>query len=192
MCVAMIQEQSTQPVKSFTMGFNEGFDDEAAAARQIARHLGTDHTEFTVTADDARAIIPDLPQIYDEPFADPSAVPTAHIARLARTKVTVCLSGDGGDEVFAGYGRYALASRLGRGIDRFPGWVRGIAGRGIAGVPVSLRNAAFRSPSRCTLHGLHRGPSGDRLHKLAGLMNVGCRVELHNSVMRQSRNPPET
>ncbi len=187
--VAMMQSQSAQPVQTFTIGFNEGFYDEAVAARRVARHLGTDHTEFVVTADDALAVIPHLPDIYDEPFADPSAVPTAHICRLARSKVTVCLSGDGGDEVFAGYGRYALASRLGARLDKMPRWLRGLAGRGVTGIPVAIWDAALHGLGSRALPGLRGGLSGDRMHKLASLMNVGNRDELYHAMISLARAP---
>src|SRR3546814_14583348 len=119
----MMQSQSAKPVQTFTIGFDEGFYDEAAAARRVAGHLGTDHTEFVVTAAQARDTIPDLAPVYDEPFADPSAIPTMQTARLARPKLTVCLSGDGGDEFFGGNGLCPLATRLRRGRDRFPRWL---------------------------------------------------------------------
>src|SRR3546814_13495510 len=94
------------------------------------------HTEFVVTAAQARDTIPDLAAVYDEPFADPSAIPTMQIARLARSKVTVCLSGDGGDEFFGGYGRYALAPRRGDGLHRFPRRLRGLPGHRLTALPV--------------------------------------------------------
>src|SRR3546814_14418057 len=105
------------------------------------------HTEFVVTAAQARDTIPDLAAVYDEPFADPSAIPTMQLARLARSKVTVCLSGDGGAEFFGGYGRYALATRLGDGIDSFPRWLRGLAGHGLTGLPVRFWDAAPGRPA---------------------------------------------
>lgn len=187
--VAMMQAQSRDPVKTFTIGFNEGFYDEAAAAREVARHIGTDHTEFTVTPGDALSIIPSLSEIYDEPFADPSAVPTAQICKLARTKVTVCLSGDGGDEVFAGYGRYALATRLGERFERVPRWLRSVAGRGMTGVPVGVWDAALQGIAGRALPGLRGGISGDRVHKLASLMGAGDGDALYHALISLNRDP---
>ena len=128
--VALMQKASAQPIRTFTIGFDEPQYNEAGHARAVAKHLGTDHTELTVTPADALAVIPALPQIYDEPFADASAIPTYLVSKLARAHVTVALSGDGGDEVFAGYNRYLQA-------DRFRRWM--------AGVPRGLRSATARA-----------------------------------------------
>jgi asparagine synthase (glutamine-hydrolysing) len=187
--VAMMQSQSAKPVQTFTIGFNEGFYNEADDARRVARQLGTDHTEFVVTSDEARDIVPGLAETYDEPFADPSAVPTMHIARLARTKVTVCLSGDGGDEVFAGYGRYALASRLGDTIERYPQWLRGLAGQGVSGIPAGIWDATLGRLRGRAIPGLRGSVSGDRMHKLAALLDVRDRDALYHAMISLTRHP---
>jgi asparagine synthase (glutamine-hydrolysing) len=141
--VALMQAQSARPVRTFTIGFAEHGYDEADPAAQVARHLGTEHTTFRVTAAEARAVIPALPQIWDEPFADESQIPTYLVARLARSHVTVALSGDGGDEGFGGYRRHAAAALLER-TRGWPAWLRAGGAAALRGLRPDAGTGAAR------------------------------------------------
>lgn len=189
--VALMQRQASSPVKTFSIGFDEAFYDEAEAARKVAAHLGTDHHEALVGPDDTLSVVPVLADMFDEPFADPSAVPTYLVSKLARRDVTVCLSGDGGDELFSGYGRYALADNLGRAIDRFPGWLRTTASSGIRTVPTPLWDAALQMLPTRSIAGLRGGYSGHRLHKLADLLASADRDELYHSLQSATERPAD-
>jgi len=181
---ALMQAQSDRKIRSFSIGFREDGFNEAPFAEDVARHLGTDHTTLYVTARDALDVIPRLPQIYSEPFADSSQIPTVLLSALARQHVTVALSGDGADELFGGYERYTFAQRS---------WNR------IGSVPLSLRRAARRtvlsmSPDtwNATLRplGLHaRGVTGDRLHKVAELFDSPDASTFYRGLLSSWRTP---
>ena len=164
---ALLQAQSDRPVHTFTIGFDEEAFDEAPHARRIAQHLGTQHTEFRVTPEQARAVIPLLPAMHDEPFADSSQIPTFLVSKLARSRVTVALSGDGGDELFGGYNRHVLAARLGRPRNRMQAAGRRNAGRMLRALPPRAWDGAARLAARIPL---------PRLRRLAGQANVGAKV----------------
>ncbi len=138
--VALMQAQSTRPVKTFTIGFEDSGYNEAEHAKAVAKHLGTDHTELYVTHVDAQQVIPLLPEIYDEPFADYSNIPTFLVSRLAREHVTVSLSGDGGDELFGGYTHYTLFNSWHKRASKIPNYARQKLGAIIKLLPVSEHN----------------------------------------------------
>lgn len=123
---ALLQAQSTRPLKTFTIGFEDRNHNEAPHAKAVAQHLGTDHTEFYCTEQDAFHLVPTLSDLYDEPFGDSSAIPTHIVARLAKQQVKVCLSADGGDELFGGYVKYGAALNFNRQLNRIPGSIKKI------------------------------------------------------------------
>lgn len=170
--VSLMQNQSSQPIKTFTIGFSEKQYSEANHANAVAHHLGTDHTEFLVTSNDALDVIPDLPKIYCEPFGDSSQIPTYLVSKLARQSVTVSLSGDAGDELFAGYNRYILAKQFWGRISKLPINIRSVLGSLICGVSPSVLNS-FADP----LQSIFSGPSrlsniGEKLHKGARALSA--------------------
>ncbi len=143
--VALMQSQSTDKVRTFTIGFAEDRFNEAGYAKRVAEHIGTDHTELYVTSREAMDVIPRLPEYYDEPFSDPSQIPTYLVSKLARQHVTVTLSGDGGDELFAGYERYFFAMWIWNSISCLPVRIRGMLAAGIHAVPVPAWDRLLRA-----------------------------------------------
>ena len=165
--VALMQAQSNRPVKTFSIGFHEDAYNEAPYAQAVAQHLGCDHTELYVTPAQAIAVIPKLASIYDEPFADSSQIPTFLVSQLAKQQVTVSLSGDGGDELFAGYNRYFWGRRIWQQI----GWMPIGARKAIARTLTSFSPQDWES-SLGRLPRLQKRQIGDKLHKLAAVLGV--------------------
>lgn len=181
--VALMQKQSRLPVRTFTIGFYEAGFDEAEYARAVAKHLGTDHTELYVTPDEARAVIPRLPTLYDEPFADSSQIPTFLVSELARRHVTVSLSGDGGDELFGGYNRYFWGMRIWNAVGWAPLRWRQTAARGLTAL-TPARWARLLAPT-----GLPN--PGDKIHKLAEILSTPVREALYLDLVSHWKRPAQ-
>jgi asparagine synthase (glutamine-hydrolysing) len=182
--LAIMQAESATQVKSFTVGFREAAFDESRHAAQVARHLGTEHHQIEVAAEDALRLVPSIAEWFDEPFADSSQLPTFLLARMARRHVTVALSGDGGDEVFAGYNRYALAESMWRGMRRIPAALRGIAADALCALPPGVWDKLLLT--------IRRTPEGgDKIHKVGELLRLGSEPALYRRLVSQWDNPEE-
>ena len=168
--VALMQAQSSRPVKTFTIGFNEEGYNEAVHAKAVAKHLGTDHTELYVTAEQARAVIPLLPTLYDEPFSDSSQIPTFLVSELARQNVTVSLSGDAGDELFCGYNRYQMTANLWRKLAAVPLPLRKLAARGLTSISPQSWNRLAGALAGLMPRSVRLANVGDKLHKGADVL----------------------
>ena len=182
---ALMQAQSERPIQTFTIGFHEEGYNEAVHARAVADHLGTDHTELYVTPEEAMAVIPKLPTIYDEPFSDSSQIPTYLVSQLACQHVTVSLSGDGGDELFYGYGRYFKTDQIWGKLRRLPLPMRKLAAALIARSPGhALERAIQLLPSRYRINHL-----ADRLPKLAEVLGHSSGEAFYRGMVSHARGP---
>jgi asparagine synthase (glutamine-hydrolysing) len=187
--VALMQAQATGRVRTFTIGFEEKEYDESAFARDVAARLGTEHTERIVTADEALAAVPRIAALFDEPFADSSQVPTLLVCELARAHVTVSLSGDGGDELFAGYKRYALFEDLRRSLGRLPQSVRKPLAAITGAVPVGAANRLFALADPWIRRYGSGGAAGDKLRKLAELLELPDEGALYAHLLSHWKAP---
>jgi asparagine synthase (glutamine-hydrolysing) len=183
--VALMQAQSTRRVQTFTVGFEARAFDESPFAADVALHLGTDHSTLRVSDAEARGVIPLLPELYDEPFADSSQIPTYLICRAARSSVKVALSGDGGDELFGGYNRYVLGPKIWQKIAPIPSWLR----RYVAATLLAIPESSFDGLGR--LHNAVRPPDkgiaalGQKMHRVAGrLERVQSIDDMYNDTTR--------
>jgi asparagine synthase (glutamine-hydrolysing) len=187
--VALMQAQSARPVKTFSIGFHEPGYDEAPFAKEVAAHLGTDHTELYVAPEEARAVIPLLPTLYDEPFSDSSQVPTFLVSRLARQQVTVSLSGDGGDELFGGYPRYVQAADAWRSLQRVPAAARRGGARALRIMPPAAWTAIARTLGPVLPARLRSRNPGDRLQKIAQVAGLRSAEELYRGMVSHWADP---
>ena len=187
--VALMQKSSAQQVKTFTIGFNEAGYDESPHAKAVARHLQTDHTELMLTAGDALAVIPKLARIYDEPFADSSQIPTYLVSALARQHVTVALSGDGGDELFGGYDRYRVFERLQKYRGIVPGAVLKSSGKALSSLSVETWNKIGSSPLAAVAPKSVRVRTGERVHKLAKMLQSRGDGDLYQQLLSVNSDP---
>lgn len=177
--VAVMQALSSRPVQTFTIGLPDAALDESAAAREIARHLGTQHTELHITAEEALRVIPRLPQVYCEPFADASQIPTFLVSQLARRQVTVSLSGDAGDELFGGYERYRWAQRI-AGV---PLQLRRTGSAVLRSLPARVWSAMLAPATPLLPQELRAGDRADRLRKLAAVLGARSNDEVYRQMV---------
>lgn len=189
--VALMQASSARAVRTFSIGFNEQGYDEAPYAKAVARHLGTEHTELYVTMKEAMAVVPRLPSLYSEPFADASQIPTFLISKLARSHVTVALSGDGGDELFSGYTRYRLGDRLWPILSRVPQRLRRACARFLLSVPPAQWDQVLRRPMRLLPERMRPQLAGDKLHKAASVVGLGGADEIYQALVSQWQRPAD-
>jgi asparagine synthase (glutamine-hydrolysing) len=186
--VALMQAQSSRQVRTFTVGFTEARYNEAEYAKAVGRHLGTDHTELYVSPEEAQAVIPRLPVIYDEPFSDSSQIPTFLIAQLARQHVTVSLSGDAGDELFGGYNRYFIARDLRRKFMWMPWTMRRRLAQAVDACPAWLLNALLRPLGALVPYFRVSQPS-DKAYKAAELLAFTDGGALYRHLVSHWKDP---
>ncbi|WPO98863.1 asparagine synthase (glutamine-hydrolyzing) [Pseudomonas sp. HR96] len=170
--VALMQARSAKPVRTFTIGFDEPAYDESPHAAAVASHLKTDHTELIVRAQDALAVIPNLPSIYSEPFADSSQIPTYLVSQMARQQVTVALSGDGGDELFGGYNRYLAVDQIWDPVQRMPMALRSLLAGGLRSLSPARWNQLFDKLRPVLPRSLQLSMAGEKARKLADVLSL--------------------
>ncbi len=177
--VALMKAANAGPVKTYSIGFEQPEFNEAPHAAAIARHLGTDHTELTVTSREALEVVPKLAEMFDEPFADSSQIPTYLVSAMTRKHVTVALSGDGGDELFSGYNRYQLTERSWRMLSLVPELARKAFAAGLTSMSAERWNAIFGVLPR----NLHRPQPGDKIHKVASVLRLNDADDLYRRLV---------
>jgi len=181
--VALMQKHSMKPIKSFTVGFGDPRFNEAVHAKEVAAHIGTEHTELYVSDQDALDVVPKLADIYDEPFADSSQIPTFLVSKLARTEVTVSLTGDGGDELFLGYGRYATLVKYWRLLEPIPQAMRKLVATCLNIVPMKDWDRFFKLASPILRETRYTHVNGWRLHHLACTLTADSPESCYSAMM---------
>lgn len=186
---AMMQDQSETPIQTFTMGFTEKAYDESHFARKVASHLGTHHTERTVTAQDALDVIPLLPTLFDEPFSDSSQIPTYLVSKITREKVTVALSGDGGDELFGGYTRHTWGKTAWKLVDTLPDPVKQVFSSGLNLVPPASWTQFFHTLEPVLPEKFRWTNAGEKFQKLADILKSENPEDLYRTLSSRLNNP---
>lgn len=187
--VALMQAQSSKPIKTFTIGFDDEGYNEAKHAKTVARHLGTEHTELYIQASDALNVIPKLPDIYSEPFSDSSQIPTFLVSELASQHVKVALSGDGGDELFGGYNRYLMAQNIWKKSRKVPKHVRKLISNILLSVPPNKWDDVFNLISPALPKSLRIRTFGDKTHKLASILGLNNNHEYYRTLTSHWQQP---
>ena len=177
--VALMRAANSGPVKTFSIGFEQAGFNEAPHAAAIARHLGTEHTELTVTSQEALDVIPKLADMFDEPFADSSQIPTYLVSAMTRKYVTVALSGDGGDELFSGYNRYQLTKRFWHALSLIPVPLR----NAFAGTLTSLRAERWDRLFEHLPRKVSPPQAGDKIYKIASVLKLNSSDELYRRLI---------
>ena len=188
---ALMQTASARPVKTYTIGFAEGGYDESEDARAVARHLGTDHHTLTLTAAEARAVIPKLGRMFDEPFSDVSQIPTFLVSELARREVTVALSGDGGDEAFGGYNRHLWGQNIAEWAQGKPAGVLRGAARAMTWLAPHSWDRVFASLRPVLPRSFHQRSSGEKIHKMAGILAAGDAMDMYRGLISHCAHPED-
>ncbi len=185
--VALMQSMTDRPVKTFSIGFNEDEYNEAHYAKEVAKHLGTEHTELYVSAKDALDVVEHLTNIYDEPFSDSSQIPTYLVSKMAKEHVTVSLSGDAGDELFCGYNRYLITAKTWGKLNKVPLPLRQVLAKILLAIPVDKWNLITNLiPLKYKMSNL-----GDKLHKAAGVITCGTIDELYKGLVSHWQFPED-
>ena len=183
--VALMQEQSSRPIQTFTIGFNDEAFDEAVFAKEVAAHLKTDHTELYVSPAQAIDVIPSMAQFYSEPFADSSQIPTYLVSKMARSKVTVSLSGDGGDELFCGYNRYSYSDLVFKRLSKIPRFARSIGGDILQSLtPETWDLVGHIVPGLGKIRNF-----GDKVHKGAQVLDSSTIDDVYMGLVSQNVSP---